>query len=116
MGGEDPGLTNADLARASFVSAQSMNTVLAGLGERGLVRRPKQAEGGWRLPAELTAEGCALVELTAEGRALVEQADQRVRRIEERMLAPLGAQEAEMVVADLARLVEALETGDDAGD
>src|SRR5690606_3458108 len=54
-----------------------MNTVLAGLGERGLVRRPKQAEGGWRLPAELTAEGCALVE----------QADQRVRRIEERMLA-----------------------------
>lgn len=106
MGGENPGLTNADLARASFVSAQSMNTVLAGLGERGLVRRPKQAEGGRRLPAELTAEGCALVE----------QADQRVRRIEERMLAPLGAQEAEMVVADLARLVEALETGDDAGD
>lgn len=101
---QNPGLTNADLARASFVSAQSMNTVLAGLAARGLVRRPERAEGGRRLPAELTAQG----------RALVEQADRRVRRIEERMLAPLGAQEAEAVVADLARLVEALESGDDA--
>src|SRR5699024_3363192 len=54
---QNPGLTNADLARAAFVSPQSMNTVLAGLRERGLIDRPPTPPSGRRLPVELTAAG-----------------------------------------------------------
>lgn len=38
--GQRPGLSNAELARGAFVSRQSMNLVLRGLQERGLVTRP----------------------------------------------------------------------------
>ncbi|MCO1578975.1 MarR family transcriptional regulator [Crossiella sp. SN42] len=38
--GQRPGLSNAELARGAFVTRQSMNGVLRGLPERGLVTRP----------------------------------------------------------------------------
>ncbi|MEU8615070.1 MarR family transcriptional regulator, partial [Actinoplanes sp. NPDC048791] len=44
--GQRPGLSNAELARGTFVTRQSMNVVLQGLEERGLVTRPATAARG----------------------------------------------------------------------
>ncbi len=55
--GQRPGLSNAELARGAFVTRQSMNVVLRGLEERGLVTRPATAPHGRELPTELTPAG-----------------------------------------------------------
>lgn len=55
--GQRPGQSNADLARGVFVSRQSMNLVLRGLQDRGLVSRPATAPHGRELPAALTTAG-----------------------------------------------------------
>ncbi len=54
---QQPGLSNAELARGVFVTRQSMNVVLRGLEERGLVSRPAIAPHGRELPTELTLAG-----------------------------------------------------------
>jgi DNA-binding MarR family transcriptional regulator len=55
--GQRPGLSNAELARGVFVTRQSMNLVLRGLEERGLVTRSAVAPHGRELPADLTPAG-----------------------------------------------------------
>jgi DNA-binding MarR family transcriptional regulator len=55
--GQRPGLSNAELARGVFVTRQSMNLVLRGLEERGLVTRAATAPHGRELPTELTPAG-----------------------------------------------------------
>lgn len=56
-----PGVSGAELARATFVSRQSMNLVLAGLQERGLLTRAVVAAHGKALPLELTGSGRAVL-------------------------------------------------------
>jgi DNA-binding MarR family transcriptional regulator len=70
-----PALSNAELARAVFVTRQSMNVVLRGLIDAGLVTRPTAAERGRARPARLTTEGrrrldAARAEVYAIDRAL----------------------------------------------
>jgi DNA-binding MarR family transcriptional regulator len=60
--GQRPGLSNAELARGVFVTRQSMNTVLRGLEDRGLVTRPATAPHGRELPTELTRAGRELLD------------------------------------------------------
>lgn len=52
-----PGLSNAELARATFVTRQSMNVVLRALQDSLLLTRPDVAETGRARPATLTDEG-----------------------------------------------------------
>ncbi|MCD2194916.1 MarR family transcriptional regulator [Actinomycetospora endophytica] len=52
-----PGLSNAELARGAFVTRQSMNVVLRGLADGGLVRRAEVSEHGRALPTHLTDDG-----------------------------------------------------------
>ena len=52
-----PGLSNAELARWAFVTRQSMNVVLRGLQDSGLVTRPPQAPHGRALPLCLLTAG-----------------------------------------------------------
>jgi DNA-binding MarR family transcriptional regulator len=54
-------LSNAELARGAFVTAQSMNSVVISLQERGLVARDDIAASGRRRPAVLTDAGRALL-------------------------------------------------------
>jgi len=54
---QQPGLSNAELARGTFVTRQSMNVVLRGLQDAGLITRPATTERGRALPAHLTEEG-----------------------------------------------------------
>ncbi|MCZ1005984.1 MarR family winged helix-turn-helix transcriptional regulator [Streptomyces lydicus] len=94
-----PGMSNAELARATFVTRQSGNVVLRGLQEAGLITRPTTADHGRARPARLTEEGNA--RLTAV------QAD--VYAIEQRMVEAIPAQRLAALLADLDRMAAALE-------
>lgn len=52
-----PGISNSDLARGAFVTRQSMNVVVQGLQERGLITRPDRASQGRSRPTQLTPAG-----------------------------------------------------------
>ena len=78
--GQRPGLSGAELARAAFVTRQSMNEVLRGLHERGLLDRPAAGRNGRSLRTDLTPAG---------RRQLVE-ASSAVRAVERRMLQDLS--------------------------
>lgn len=99
--GQRPGLSNAELARGAFVSRQSMNLVVRGLQDRGLVTRPTTATRGRVLPAELTAEG----------RLRVRAASRAVRRVEQQMLSPLASSAQQRLREDLTDCAAALTNG-----
>lgn len=90
---EEPGLSNADLARRAFVTPQSMNEKLRELEQRAWVARGPH-------PAH---RRIVQFELTDEGRAILQSCDAAVTVIEQRMLADLDLDQRR-------RLVEALRT------
>jgi DNA-binding MarR family transcriptional regulator len=71
----NPGLTGAELARGTNVSAQAMNQVLHALEDRGALSRPASTPAGRAMPAQLTRRGKALLE---RADAAVQVADQRI--------------------------------------
>lgn len=99
--GQRPGLSNAELARATFVTRQAMNGVLRGLQDRGLVTRPTTAAHGRARPTQLTDAG----------RQQLHAASTAVRAVERRMTAPLDHADQRRLRDDLASCVAAL-TGD----
>lgn len=102
-----PGLSGSALARVVFVSRQSMNLVLKGLEERGLLTRPPTPGHGKALPTELTPAGQE--RLLAANRAL--------GVVEDRMLAALTPRARRRLCADLGSIATALsdETGSGEG-
>ncbi|MES2093130.1 MAG: MarR family transcriptional regulator [Actinomycetota bacterium] len=90
--GRSPGLSSSELARGAFVSRQSMNLVLRGLQDRGLVTRPDVAPLGRALPTKLTAEG----------RERLNAANAVARTVEKRMLAAVPEKRRSVFRADLA--------------
>lgn len=78
-----PGLTSAELARGTNVSAQAANQVLHGLEERGALTRRASAPAGRAMPAQLTRRG----------EALLKRADAAVHVADERILRGLSADE-----------------------
>jgi DNA-binding MarR family transcriptional regulator len=96
----EPGISAAALARATFVTRQSMNVMLQQLTDRGLVARPSRAESGRALPTMLTAAGAGTLDA----------AQKLVDDVEQRMLARLSATEAAALGRGLAACVESLES------
>ncbi|TYB68373.1 MarR family transcriptional regulator [Nonomuraea sp. PA05] len=96
--GRRPELSNAELARGTFVTRQSMNVVLHNLEEAGLVSRPASAPSGRALPTRLTEAG---------ERAL-EAARADVLAIERRMTAGLDQAQAQVLLRQLDAMAEAL--------
>ncbi|MER7753153.1 MarR family transcriptional regulator [Kitasatospora sp. NPDC097643] len=96
---QHPGMSNADLARATFVTRQSGNVVLRGLQEAGLITRPATADHGRARPAHLTEEGHARL-------AAVQAA---VYAIEERAVEAIPPQRMAALLADLDCIAAALE-------
>ena len=82
-----PDLSSAQLARNSFVTAQSMADMITALEGRGLIERHRDQADRRRL----------VVALTAAGRELLDLHRDEVAALERRMLAGLGGDE----VADL---------------
>ena len=58
---EFPGLSNADLARKSFVTPQTMNLIVQNLESRGLIGRSLSTIHGKIRNTEVTAKGAALL-------------------------------------------------------
>ncbi|MDG9705665.1 MarR family winged helix-turn-helix transcriptional regulator [Streptomyces sp. DH37] len=96
---QQPGLSNAELARGAFVTRQSMNVVLRGLEEAGLVTRAPTTDHGRALPTHLTDEG--LRRLTAARAA--------VYAIDRRMTEAVPAERLATFLSDLDRMAEALD-------
>ncbi|MEV0316185.1 MarR family winged helix-turn-helix transcriptional regulator [Nonomuraea fuscirosea] len=95
-----PGLSNAELARGVFVTRQSMNVLLRGLEEAGLVERPATAPSGRALPTRLTEAGARVLAAA--------KAD--VSAIEHRMTAVMDPIQAQAFVTQLAAMADALST------
>jgi DNA-binding MarR family transcriptional regulator len=72
-----PGMSSAQLARRSFVSAQAANEMVAILERRGLIRRRAASDGGRVLA----------IHLTAAGERTLEQCDAQVDELEARLFA-----------------------------
>ncbi|TVZ04400.1 MarR family transcriptional regulator [Trebonia kvetii] len=85
-------MSSAQLARRSFVTAQSMADMITALEGRALIERHRDRADRRRL----------VVSLTAEGRALLDRCRPEVAALERAMLAGLSADE---VVALRAALV-----------
>ncbi|MDH6485327.1 MarR family transcriptional regulator [Streptomyces sp. SAI-127] len=92
------GLSAAQLARDSFVTAQSIADLVRSLETRGLVRRERNPKNRREL----------LILLTEEGRALLAQHEGPVRELEERMVQDLTAHQTEQFRQALTRAWHAL--------
>ncbi len=93
-----PGISGAELARRSFVTAQTMNQILANLEKRNLVEKCPHPEHGRVLQAYLTEQG----------EALTVNAHREVEGIEERMLERLGEEEREKLLETLRGCADSL--------
>lgn len=95
------GLSNAQLARRSLMTPQSMNEVLAGLVERGLVARTPASDHGRVIRTELTVAGVAALEAC----------DEAVDLLETEMLAELRPEERAVFAAGLRSTARQLGAG-----
>lgn len=95
-----PGASNSDLARGAFVTRQTMNTLLQGLHERGLVERATEATSGRALPTTLTPAG----------RQLLRRAAKTIQVIEQELVSTLSPQQRADLHQYLTRCIEALRT------
>ncbi|WP_129336571.1 MarR family winged helix-turn-helix transcriptional regulator [Cellulomonas endophytica] len=96
--GQRPGLSAAALARGTFVTRQSMQTLVQGLLDRGLLERAAEAPEGRALPTRLTDEGTRLL---ADASAVV-------AAVERAMVADLAPAGQRRLHADLVALAAAL--------
>ncbi|ANS69913.1 transcriptional regulator [Streptomyces lincolnensis] len=92
------GLSAAQLARDSFVTAQSIADLVRSLENRGLVRRERNPRNRREL----------LILLTDAGRALLAEHEGPVRELEERMVRDLTAHQAQQLRQALTKAWQAL--------
>lgn len=78
----NPGISNAALARASFITAQTMHAIVSNLEKRNLIRRKEAPDHGRILQTELTEQGFKIVA----------QAHDMIRAVEARMLATVSVE------------------------
>ena len=75
-----PGISNAALARASFITAQTMHGIVANLEKNGLIKRKSDPQHGRIICAELTKQG----------KKVVQQAHVIISKIEARMTSTIS--------------------------
>lgn len=92
------GLSAAQLARDSFVTAQSVADLVRSLENRGLVRRERNPRNRREL----------LILLTDEGRELLARVAGPVRDLEERMISDLTPHQADQLRQALSKAWHAL--------
>ncbi len=92
------GLSAAQLARDSFVTAQSIADLVRSLESRGLVRRERNPRNRREL----------LILLTDDGRELLARHEAPVRELEERMVRDLTAHQTEQFRQALTKAWHAL--------
>jgi len=95
------GLSNAQLARRSLITPQSMNDVVAALERRGLMARTADPSHGRILRAELTPDG----------RRLLRKVNPVVARLQDELLKEVPDDEREIVVRGLVSVMRVLSDG-----
>jgi DNA-binding MarR family transcriptional regulator len=95
------GLSNAQLARRSLMTPQSMNEVLAALVGLGFVAREPDATHGRVIRTQLTADG----------EAALAACDRAVDALEEQMLSELDGRERDRLLAGLRSCARMLGAG-----
>jgi DNA-binding MarR family transcriptional regulator len=95
---EEPGLSNAQLARRSLITPQTMNQILGRLEALGLVERMEHPEHGWMLQ----------VYLTERGDQLRRECTRLVVAVEERMVSALSQEERRRLLEALRACTDAL--------
>lgn len=93
-----PGASNAELARAGFVTRQTMNSLLKALAERGLIKRATRASKGRALPTTLTPAG----------KRVLERASKRILDIETRIMNQLSEEQRRALIEALSLCNEGL--------
>jgi DNA-binding MarR family transcriptional regulator len=99
--GRRDGLSNAQLARRSYMTPQSMSEVIAALEREGLIVRAPHPDHRRVYPARLTAKG----------RGVLAACEDAVVEMEERMMAGLSSAERSQLLLVLKRCVRALGAG-----
>ena len=99
--GARPGLSNAQLARRSLVTPQSMIEILGRLERRGLAVRQVDPRHARILRATLTAKG----------RELLEIADPAVAAVQEQMLADVPERDRKVVLEGMLSAMNRLSDG-----
>jgi len=95
---EEPGLSNADLARRTFVTPQSMHAVLLELERlEFVVRRPHPQH-----------QRVLQAELTEAGRRTLESANNAVNAVEEQMLCRLSSSARSRLASALSSCIDSL--------
>lgn len=94
------GLSNAQLARRTMVTPQSMIEILAGLESRQLVERTVDPNHGRILRSELTREG----------ERLVIAALQKIEEIQEQLLDGVPEDQRELVLAVMLQAMQRLQS------
>lgn len=95
----NPRISNAELARAAFVTPQTMQGILVNLERGGLIVRNPHPEHGRVIMTELTAAGH---KAAADGAKAADA-------VERQMLSSLSAQEARLLCELLKRCAAALD-------
>jgi DNA-binding MarR family transcriptional regulator len=96
-----PGLSNAQLARRSLVTPQSMIEILSRLESRGLVTREVDPKHARILRGKLTPKG----------RELLDVADPAVAAVQEQMLADVPERDREVLLAGMRSAMNRLSLG-----
>lgn len=96
----EPGISNAALARMAFVTAQSMQGIVANMEKQGLLRRVPHPTHGRIRQSELTRKGTDL--LARSSKLLI--------GIEEKMTEGLSAKEVEAMRCALIRCTKNMQT------
>jgi DNA-binding MarR family transcriptional regulator len=97
-----PGASNAELARLSFVTPQTMVRIVVGLEERGLLRRVASPDHARIFQAHLSDEG----------NGVLGQAQRRVGLIHAHALEGMSGAETERLIGSLTRIATRLEESD----
>lgn len=95
----NPRISNAELARAAFVTPQTMQAILVNLERAGLIARNPHPEHGRVIMTELTAAGQQAV---ADGATAADA-------VERQMLSRLSSDEAQVLCDLLKRCAAALD-------
>ncbi|MFD9427036.1 MULTISPECIES: MarR family winged helix-turn-helix transcriptional regulator [unclassified Streptomyces] len=93
-----PGVSAADIARRSGITAQSMGAAVSQLVERGLLLREPHP----------TSRRSMCLYVTDEGRATATRAESILRRVESKTTSPLSPDDKKALHEVLYRLVEEL--------
>lgn len=93
-----PGISNADLAKAAFVTPQTMQGILSTLEKRNLLERSQDPEHGRRL----------MTQLTAEGKVAMETARIEMIKVEAMMLDSISDHDIEQTTQTLLKCIENL--------